>query len=740
MSAKSMGTTRSPLRRRLGVAVTAVTLTAGPLTIVGVSAVPAHAVPVDIRLLNINDFHGRIDANTTKFATTVEQQRTANSLLLSAGDNIGASLFASASQEDNPTIDVLNALGMTSSAVGNHEFDRGFADLQGRVQDRATFEYLGANVYQKGTTNPVLKEYDIETTPDGVTVGIIGAVTQETPSLVSPTGVAALDFGDPVAAVNRVAGQLSDGNAANGEAQVLVAEYHEGAPDDAGSTSGVFGRIVNETAGTVDAIFTGHTHRRYALNTPKPGGGTRPVVQTGSYGEYVGQIDLTVESTTGAVTAATGTNIARVAAEDTALPRVAAVKAIVDKALADAKVIGDQPVGSVTADITRADSDLATPAVDEDRGAESTLGDLVANALRDGVPADIAKPELGIVNPGGLRADLLFAGDTTTNPANTDGVVTFAEANAVLPFVNNVSTVDLTGAQVKRILEQQWQPAGSSRPYLHLGLSDNVSVTQDPTQPVGQRITSVRIAGKPMVATETYTVSTFSFLAAGGDNFTGFTEGTTKDTGLIDRDVWIKYIRDNAGLKPDFARQQVIAQGLPEALKTGQKLTVNLSKLDITSRGSVKNTQVQVVRVRDGKRKVMKSVAVTDASAEVRFTVPGASQVELVAMPSGTTITRDVTKTRPKMTKLKFFPKRPEVRQGAPRVVVKVVNADGAKVGGKVKVKVGAKKYFGKVVQGKGKIKLPRFTAPGTYNVKAKYLGNNLYKPAKARTTIKVYR
>ncbi|WP_426246627.1 bifunctional metallophosphatase/5'-nucleotidase [Nocardioides sp. LHG3406-4] len=714
---------------------TAAALTAAPLAVVATTAVPAHAAPVDIRLLNINDFHGRIDDNTTKFATTIEQNRNANTLLLSAGDNIGASLFASASQDDNPTIDVLNALEMRASAVGNHEFDKGFTDLQGRVQDRAAFEYLGANVYQKGTTNPALKEYDIRDV-GGVSVGIIGAVTQETPSLVSPAGIAAVDFGDPVAAVNRVAGQLTDGNPANGEAQVVVAEYHEGAPDDAGTTSGAFGRIVNETSPKVDVIFTGHTHKRYALSTP------RPVVQTGSYGEYVGRVDLSYETTTDAVTVNGVSNVPRVAAAAApgAFPRVDAVKTIVDKALADAKVVGDTPVGTITADITRADRDLSTPAVDEDRTAESTIGSLVANALRDGVPADIAKPELGLVNPGGLRADLTFAGDTTTNPANTDGVVTYAEANAVLPFVNNIWTIDLTGAQLKKVLEQQWPPAGSSRSYLHMGVSDNVQVTQDPTKPAGQRITAIRIGGKPISMTETYTVSTFSFLGTGGDNFTAFTEGKAKDTGLIDRDLWIKYLREHANLAPNFAREQVVAQGLPASLQTGQKITTNLSKLDVTSKGSVKNTQVQVVRVRDGKRKVMKTVAVTNSSAEVKFTVPGASQVELVALPSKTTLVRDVKKTRPKVTKVKYFPKHTAVRKGAPRINVYVSNADGAKVGGKLKVVIGSKKYFGKVTQGKGKLKLPRFTAPGTFHIKVKYLGNQLYKPAKGSKTIKVYR
>ena len=127
--------------------------------IVGLSA---EEPPVELTLLGINDFHGRIDANTVNFAGTIEQLRDAASgptLFLSAGDNIGASLFASSVAQDQPTIDVLNALELATTAVGNHEFDRGFDDLAGRVTTESDFSYLGANVYEAGTETPALDEY-----------------------------------------------------------------------------------------------------------------------------------------------------------------------------------------------------------------------------------------------------------------------------------------------------------------------------------------------------------------------------------------------------------------------------------------------------------------------------------------------------------------------------------------------------------------------------------------------------
>ena len=147
--------------------------------------------------------------------------------------------------------------------------------------------------------------------------------------------------------------------------------------------------------GSVDAIINGHTHQTYAWEGPKPGGGTRAYIQTGEYGANVGQLKLTVDAGAAggpAVTGFTVRNQARGTVEDLGNPRVAQVKTIVDAALAQAKVVGDRPVGAVTADISRAyDGVDSTGKPVEDRGSESPLGDLVANALRDGIPADIAK-------------------------------------------------------------------------------------------------------------------------------------------------------------------------------------------------------------------------------------------------------------------------------------------------------------------------------------------------------------
>jgi len=684
----------------LGLAVAATSAT------VVVQAPAAHAAEtVSISLLNINDFHGRIDANTTKFATTVEQIRAekgeSNTLFISAGDNIGASLFASNVADDEPTIDVLNALDLASSAVGNHEFDKGLDDLEGRVADRADWNYLGANVYEKGTDTPALEEYDLLEVA-GVTVGIIGAVTEETPTLVAASGVADVDFGDPVEAVNRVAEQLSDGDEANGEADVIVAEYHEGAtagtPDGATleeeiAAGGAFADIVTQTHAEVDAIFTGHTHKQYVWDAPIPGGeGTRPVVQTGSYGENIGVIDLAVDLETGAVMTSAGENVARVAEEDLTFPRVAEVKLITDEALANAELVGNQPVGEITGDITTAfgggsyvDGEW-TGGGRDDRASESAMGHLVAQALLDGLP--FGEPDLGLTNPGGLRAEFYFEGDPTENPANTDGVVTYAEANSVLPFGNTIVTAELTGADLIQVFDQQWQTAETpedptpSRPYLALGASDNVEVVADPTAETGEHIVSLKIDGEEVDPEATYSVATFNFLAEGNDNFRAFRNATVTDSGISDAELFRDYLADSSPIEPDHAQRQMFVDTDGE-LTAGTTETIEVTRLGLTSLGSPVDPSVTVTA---GEQE-LGTFPVTDRAATIELELPESLGGQSITLTSALGVTAELAVAAPEPTavvKAKRNPKGP-LKAGKKKLKVTVkVKVDGEPASGKV--------------------------------------------------------
>lgn len=742
------------LRRRAVATTVAAAVVVSPVALL-LPASPAHAADGDvtINLLLSNDFHGRINNNTVKWAWKIEDLRTNTvadgGLLIGAGDMIGASEFASAVQEDQPTIDVMNAIGLDASAVGNHEFDRGWDDLRNRVIDNganAAWDYLGANVYEKGTTNPVLPPYmtyDI----NGVTVGVIGAVTAETTSLVSPAGISTLDFGDPIDAVNRVAADLTDGNGANGEADVIVATFHQGAQVGAGSTfdaevakGGEFAEMVNLDP-AVDVVFNGHTHQTYAWDAPNPGGdlATRPFLQTGSYGSNIGQVVLTYNTTAGAVTGYTVANQA-VPTSGVNADLIAQYPAVlgpinttVTDALTYAASVGNQPIADQTADITTAFSGgsfvngvyTKGAGVRDDRASESAMGDLVANALRDGIPADMGTPDLGIVNPGGLRNEFYYAADTSTNPLNTDGVITYAEANNVLPFINNIWLVDVTGATLKKILEQQWQRDANgnvpTRPYLMLGLSDNVTVTRDPSRTEGDRITSVTIDGQPLSKTKHYTVSTFSFLATGGDNFRAFTEGTSKDTGLIDRDLWISYLQNQQTVAPDFARQQIDESGMPATVSPGDQVTFTLDKLNLTSLGAPENTSVKVYARTASSQIDLGTFPVTNGAATIDLVVPAKvptrSPLVVMAVPSMTMAGKGLTASAVAAT-------ADPITYGAAGTVE--VTVDPAEATGTVDVLDGSDVIgTGTLTAGAASILIPAGTlTPGTHSLVVSYGGD----------------
>jgi 5'-nucleotidase len=303
----------------------------------------------------------------------------------------------------------------------------------------------------------------------------------------------------------------------------------------------------------------------------------------------------------------------------------------------------------VTADITTAftPANETTPAKRDDRASESTLGNLVADSFVDALKApDVGGAEIGVVNPGGLRNELYFA---------PDGTITYGEANSVLPFVNNLWTTSLTGAQFKTLLEQQWQtnPDGTvpSRPYLQLGLSKNVNYTYDAARPAGDRITSVHVNGAVMDPAKSYRIGTFSFLATGGDNFRIFKEGTgTEDSGLVDRDAWITYLQEHTPVSPDFARRTVALVNTTAAeVKGGDAMTMTVSKLDLTSLGSPVNRSLYAVFTdAAGSAIALGTVPVSGGAARVNLAVPanaspGAGTLTLTAVESGTVVRTAVT-------------------------------------------------------------------------------------------------
>ncbi len=523
-----------------------------------------------VQLLNITDFHGRISDAGATVASVVEEQRDAfadkgGTAMLSAGDNIGASPYNSSSAKDTPTLDVLNAIGVEASAVGNHEFDRGVEDLTSRVNTEADFPHLGANVYDKGSKNVVdgLDEYTMVDV-DGVKVAVIGVVTKETATLVSPDGISTIDFGDPTDAVNRVADEI-DELPADDQPDMTVVEAHLGASstkslEDAKASNAEFDKLVTEADASIDVLFTGHTHLPYSFEAPVPGDAdrTRPVLEAGSYGSHVGQVQLTADgdgewSTDAAELLST---------EDKSYdsPVVDEVEKIVAEADEAAKVPGSVVHGKISEDIKRAFTDG-----NEDRGGESTLGNLVADALKDGVKgSQLEEADFGITNPGGLRTDLLCDHIYNTEEKCE---VTAAELNEVLPFANDHGVVTMKGADVIGLFEEQWQPEGARNQFLHLGISDELDVVYDSSAERGEHVKSVKVNGEAIDPDKDYRVATLSFLAAGGDNFSSFAKGTFEQSGLTDFDAWVNYFEENTPVSPDQNERQ--ADAVKDVINSG---------------------------------------------------------------------------------------------------------------------------------------------------------------------------
>ncbi|GAA3662070.1 choice-of-anchor I family protein [Microbacterium marinilacus] len=508
----------------------------------------------EVQVLTINDFHGRIsaggdEAGAAVLAGAVAQYRDANpnTVFASAGDNIGASTFTSFIDDDNPTIDALSLAGLDVGAVGNHEFDQGFDDLTDRVIPRFADKTglnggdfaLGANVYRKGTTDPALQEYAIREV-GGVKVGFVGTVTSDTATLVSPAGIADIEFGDQLEAANRVAAELT----ASGEADVVVLLTHSGSAgedcDALAAEQSEYGDLVRGASDDIDAIVSGHTHQLYDCEVDG-----RPVIQAHQYGTTLGALDIVTDSETNELISIAGSTVDLVDdSGDEPLPLFPAdprVAQLVADAEAEAEVLGAEPVGRISADILRG----GTPPGD-DRGVESTMGNLVADvylwsaseydSYGGSDPAQVA-----IMNPGGLRDDLLFQGD---------GTVTYADVAAVQPFGNTLVTLTLTGAQLEQVLEEQWQP-GAERPKLHLGVSEGFEYEYVEDAADGEHIVSMSYLGEPVEAEDELLIVTNSFLAAGGDGFTTLAEGTgTADSGLIDLAATVDYFAEREVVDP----------------------------------------------------------------------------------------------------------------------------------------------------------------------------------------------
>ena len=525
---------------------------------------------IHFKILGINDFHGQLSTGRTvgsrpvgsapvlaAYLKAAEAESGNGAFIVHAGDHVGATPPVSALLKDEPSISFLNLLANDFcedpgkderkeskfnrrnvkqqkcnivGTLGNHEFDEGKDEMLRLINggnhingpfldeeyEGAGFPYVSANVIDNTTSKPLLKPYVIKRV-QGMPVAFIGAVLKQTPSIVTPTGVSGLSFIDEADAINQYVPELR-----NMGVRSIVVTIHQGSRQrfyagptlqEPGSLNGSIADIVNRLDDEIDIVISGHAHSfTNALITNKNGKEIL-VVQAFSRGTAYDDINVAIDPVSKDIVEKSARIVTTYADVEPGLSLDEDIIELVTAAETAVAPLINQIIGTTVSGISR-NTNLA---------GESALGNLIADAQRHKMGTDF-----GFMNAGGIRADI---------PA---GNVTWGNLFTVQPFGNDLVTMNLSGEQIVRLLNQQWL----GQPYPRILKISGLSYTWDNALPEGKRIVEVRKTdGSLLNLAMTYSVTVNSFIAAGGDNYTVLTEGTNRIIGANDLDALIEFIR-----------------------------------------------------------------------------------------------------------------------------------------------------------------------------------------------------
>lgn len=563
------------------------------LTTLSASAVQPQPTTT-VKIIAINDFHGNLNSpgnfngkpsgGVDALAGYVADLKSKNphSVVVSAGDMIGATPLVSALFHDEGTIETMNRLGLDFNAVGNHEFDEGRSELmrmqhggchptdanscQGAVVgtpvpfEGARFKFLAANVVDTATGDTVFPGYKVkkfraekehehdedehekgEHEDDEVRVAFIGMTLKETPSIVTPAGVAGLQFKDEAATVNALVPKLRK----RGVEAVVVLIHQGGAqttppspPDINGCVGGLNGspirNIVAQLDDEVDLVISGHTHQAYNCLLPNKAGRNIPVTSANAFGRVLTDIDMTIDSNSGEVVSVSASNVV-VDRSNPAITPSASIKSIVDQYNTLVSPIAGQVIGSITMDATNVSN----------ASGEMDAGALIADAqLAATAPAQFGGAQIAFMNAGGVRSPGFVFNQISAGEAAGD--VTYGEAFTVQPFGNSLVTMTLTGQQIKDVLEQQFPGCmGQSRQRI-MQVSNGFSYAWSESAPACGKISNMRLNGAAIDPAAGYRVTVNNFMATGGDGFGVLVNGTNQLGGAQDIDALVAYM---AGFK-----------------------------------------------------------------------------------------------------------------------------------------------------------------------------------------------
>lgn len=514
-----------------------------------------------VKLLGFNDFHGQISAGKlvssrpvgsagvlAAYLKSAQAGIETQTLIVHAGDHVGASPASSALLQDEPSIQWLNLLANASctygdklnsacnvvGTLGNHEFDEGKTELLRLLNGGnhvsgpfledpykgARFPYVSANVVDEVTGRPILPPYVIKKV-QGVPIAFVGAVLEATPTIVTPTGVAGLKFLDEAEAANSYVPEIK----ALG-VKTIVLLIHQGASQSSYTTqtnTALGNSVLNGTDildvvtrldSEFDVVVSGHSHSFTNVLITNNAGKKILVTQAFSASTAYGDIDLTIDPVTKDVVTKTAkivTTFADVAPGNAPDPAAVALTVAAEARVAP---LVTQVVGFAPSSLTR----------DGGSTGEQSLGDVIADSqnMAEGT-------QFAFMNPGGIRADLVVP----TGGAN----ITWNDLFTIQPFGNTLVKMSMTGAQIKALLEQQWT-ASSTRILQISGLG----YTWDNALPIGGRIVEIHdAAGVTLNPVASYSIACNNFLATGGDGFSVFLQGTNPVGGPVDLDAMLDY-------------------------------------------------------------------------------------------------------------------------------------------------------------------------------------------------------
>lgn len=476
-----------------------------------------------IDIITFNDFHGNLSEDVrekgknigmAKMVSYVNEamKRNPNTIVVSGGDNYQGSALSNLTY-GAPVSEMMKAMGVIASAVGNHEFDWGVQRMEKWAEDGG-FDFLAANIYDTETGEPVkwAKPYLI-VEKDGVKIAFLGLAHPDTVTLTKAENVTGLEFRDPVQAAQTWIDYLKAGKAEEGTPDVIIALTHIDSKQDRETKeiTGLAVELANKVKG-LDAIVSAHSHQTVAGEVNEV-----PIVQAYKYGRALGKIcielneDKTVKDITASVDAVYKTKNDLIADENTTKTY--------DKYNKDLSPILDEVIGTATAEFAH---DPSQPNV-------TLLGKWVSDMKRKKTGCQVA-----IQNGGGLRRSLL------------EGNITVGDMYEIMPFDNALVTMELPGKDLKKAIDH-----GILNPKVRDGQFSGLKVEYDKDKEFEERITSIALEdGTPLEMDKYYTVVINDFMLTGGDGYDFTNAKNVVNTYIPIRDMLIEAIKEAKSITP----------------------------------------------------------------------------------------------------------------------------------------------------------------------------------------------